>query len=364
MFTGKVMVFRVDSSLNIGTGHVMRCLTLADALKEAGAVCQFIMKDLEGNSADFVKNKGYDCSLITPTENAIENNNNCLLLGESQIQDAKSFLGCLVGISPDWIIVDNYFLDAEWESRVKGKNSRVMVIDDLANRYHECDVLLDQNLGRNDLDYKPWLKKECRKLFGPEYSLLRKEFSHNRTESLNRRVDNKLGKILISMGGIDKENVTSLVLKALSFIDFPSTIQITVVMGTKAPCIEQVRKCAQLLPWQSQVLVGVNDMAQLMSSHDIAIGAAGSTAWERCALGMPAVMVVVADNQKVIAQELESHDAAWVIWHPEEISTRLPVIIKSLTTDPKLLSRYSLTSAKLTDGKGTQRVVKCMEDLI
>src|SRR5690606_35975420 len=189
---------------------------------------------------------------------------------------------------PDWLIVDHYALDARWESQQKDFCGRLAVIDDLASRPHSCDLLLDQNLGRRMQDYSHLVADNCELLIGPDYALLRPEFISARKHSLERREKPVLRNLLISMGGVDKDNVTSHVLEALKPCLLPNDTRISVVMGANAPWAGLVQQQAAMMPWCTEVVFNVDNMAQRMAESDFAIGAAGSTSWERCCLGLPA----------------------------------------------------------------------------
>lgn len=365
MFTGKVIFFRTDASFNIGTGHVMRCLTLAKELSLLGAQCQFISREHEGNIVKYIESSGFNCHLLPPVYSKKDSDavGYALWLGCSQQQDASESQAIIDKYKPDWLIVDHYGLDIDWESRIKASVGKMMVIDDLADRKHQCDLLLDQNLGRSSQDYQTLIPAHCRQLYGPQFALLRPEFFQHREISLARRKTGKCESILITMGGIDKDNITLLILDALKHSNLPPGCHINVVMGAMAPGIAQVEKAAALMPCKTKVLVGVNDMARLMAESDLAIGAAGSTAWERCALGMPTIMVVIAENQYVIAKQLEEKGACLVIWKPEQINETVPALLTGLMTHKDTMLKLAQVCAEMTDGAGVRRVTEAMSNI-
>lgn len=351
------VVFRVDASLQIGTGHVMRCLTLADVLAERGAECHFICRVHQGNLIDLVRSKGYAANAL-PCESSISAIDGRLphadWLGASQQRDAQACFPILQTIQPDWLIVDHYALDSEWELELKPHYRQLMVIDDLADRFHQCDLLLDQTFGRDAGDYRRWVPGNCQLLCGSQYALLRREFAALRAYSVKRRAEPQLRQLLIAMGGVDKNNATGEVLKALRVCPLPADCQITVVMGSTAPWLFEVANQAQSMPWPTHVLVGVNEMAQLMADCDLAIGAAGATSWERCCLGLPAVMLVLADNQRTIAQALYDVGAAQLT-DTRELANQ-PLIASQLI-DHKTLRSMTAAALAVTDGLGAKRVV-------
>jgi UDP-2,4-diacetamido-2,4,6-trideoxy-beta-L-altropyranose hydrolase len=279
-------------------------------------------------------------------------------LGTDWQTDAQQTSEALGNDIVDWLVVDHYALDHRWEQALRPHCQNLMVIDDLADRTHDCDVLLDQNLGRSIQDYGGLLKPHTATYVGPQYALLRPEFAQLRSQSLARRVEPKLKHLLITMGGVDKDNVTCQVLKALTACHLPTDLRITVVMGPHAPCLAGVHQQAAQMPWPTQVLVGVNAMAQLMVDSDLCIGAAGGTSWERCCLGLPTLLLVLADNQLPGAQALEKAGAALVVGNARLV---LQVFEKHMQTDANVqLKSLALAAAAVSDGLGVQRIVDAM----
>lgn len=360
------IAFRVDASLEIGTGHVMRCLTLADALRERGARCIFVCRPHRGHLLALVAQRGHHPLALpelrvdeAPSQDGTAHAH---WLGTDWAADAhetQQALATHLGRKPvDWLVVDHYALDACWEEILALYAKRIMAIDDLADRSHACDVLMDQNLGRSTQDYDGLLKGNPTTLIGPKYALLRPEFAALRAQSLARRQSNpRLSRLLITMGGVDKDNATSQVLAALQSCNLPSNLRITVVMGPHAPWLKQVQEQAGQMPWHTEVLVGVNNIAQIMSSSDLAIGAAGGTAWERCTLGLFTILLVLAKNQLPGALALQEAGAALVMETRQEI-----VGFMALTQTTKFakerLIKLSVAAAAVVDGEGCQRTVK------
>lgn len=371
------VVFRTDASLQIGSGHVMRCLTLADALAAQGVNCQFISRDHPGHLLEAIRQRGYkENSLVAPVNNVkfaiksiVEDSPNLVQepahtawLGSTWQTDAQETAAILSTLQPDWLVVDHYALDQRWESAMQPYCKKIMAIDDLADRAHHCDLLLDQNLGRQPQDYAALVPASCQVLTGPRYALLRPEFAALREYSLNRRANlqnPQIKNLLITMGGVDLPNATGQVLEILKTCPLPDDCRITVVMGTTAPALAQVRQLAEQMPWTTTVLVNVMDMAQHMADSDLAIGAAGGTSWERCSLGLPTLMVVLADNQQTGAQALEAAHAARLIGLVSDIATRLPVAVRELI-DPANLLRMNHAASAIADGYGVQKVLTAM----
>lgn len=365
------VVFRADASLQIGTGHVMRCLTLADALAAKGAECQFICRAHAGNLIGLIRGKGYvvhelpivprtDAVALHPTASANDLAHSHWL-GATQAQDAEACASILAELRPDWLIVDHYALDTRWERALAPHCRKLMVIDDLADRSHACDLLLDQTFGREAADYQQLVPDACQLLCGSAYALLRPEFAAMRPYSLQRRTQPRLRQLLVTMGGVDKDNATGQVLQALRTSPLPADCRITVVMGATAPWLEEIRTNASDLPWPTRVLVGVSDMAQLMADSDLAIGAAGATSWERCCLGLPTVMIVLAENQHKIASNLEKTGAAISISSVQSITTQLQKWLVTLVNDSSQLLHMSRCAAAVVDGMGVDNVIRQME---
>lgn len=360
---GLTVAFRVDASFDIGTGHVMRCLTLADALVAGGARCLFICREHPGNLIGYIRDRGYPAHELPPPETSTETKalGHCSggppharWLGCHWETDAEQTSLILNKHRPDWLVVDHYALDARWERTLQGVFGKIMVVDDLADRPHICDLLLDQNLGRKPDDYSDLVPKYCERLIGPRFALLRPEFAALREYSLQRRQKPELKRLLVTMGGVDQPNATGRVLDALSETNLPGDVEITVVMGASAPWLEEVRRRARRMPFTTEVVVNVNDMARRMADADLAIGAAGSTAWERCCLGLPAIVTVLADNQRVIAKALHTEGAAYMlqthdVWR--ELRSRWGMI-----TAQESLAQLSIKAARLVDGLGCNRV--------
>ncbi|MEO4046302.1 UDP-2,4-diacetamido-2,4,6-trideoxy-beta-L-altropyranose hydrolase [Pseudomonas sp. CAU 1711] len=357
------VVFRADASLQMGSGHLMRCVTLADALKQKGAECHFLCREHPGHLIEVVRGKGHAVHALPCVPNSpIDSDGpaHAAWLGTTQEQDAQACLPILQALQPDWLIVDHYALDIRWERHLRPFCQRLMVIDDLADRAHQCDLLLDQNLGRQATDYAGLVSKECAVLVGPQYALLRPEFAALREYSLERRRQPKLRSLLITMGGVDQPNATGKVLAALKRSALPDDIRLDVVMGAKAPWLEEVKGISRDMPWPTEVLVNVTDMAQRMADCDLAIGAAGSTSWERCCMGVPALMAVLAENQAAIGCALQRAGAAILIGAPDEpgFEERCLVALSELLQIDGRLCAMSQATASITNGAGCAEITE------
>jgi UDP-2,4-diacetamido-2,4,6-trideoxy-beta-L-altropyranose hydrolase len=355
------VTFRTDASIQMGIGHVMRCLTLADALAVKGAQCNFICREHEGNLIQHIQSKGYRVHRLPMGSEADTDLAHSAWLGATQEQDSQACASFLAELQPDWLVVDHYALDARWEAVLAEHCRQVMVIDDLADRQHACHMLLDQTFGRSVADYWPFVPEGCSLLCGSSYALLRPEFAALRPYSLQRRAQPKLKNLLITMGGVDKDNVTAQVLAALRDSPLSADCKITVVMGATAPWLADVQQKAQNMPWPTTVCVGVTDMAQLMADSDLAIGAAGATTWERCCLGLPTIMLVLAKNQLKVAQGLEQAGLAAKVTSGPNADHQISSLLGTLASSPNRLHAMSRSSAHIVDGMGTSLVTAMLE---
>jgi UDP-2,4-diacetamido-2,4,6-trideoxy-beta-L-altropyranose hydrolase len=361
------IVFRTDASIQIGTGHVMRCLTLANALRLKGAECTFICRAHTGHLLDLIHQCGHDAIALaindaqhsdSPKTTPIH----AAWLGSDWTTDASDTQKAIAPQAVDWLVVDHYALDERWEKSMRTYCRRLMVIDDLADRPHDCDLLLDQNLGRTAEDYEQLISPIATALIGTRYALLRPEFFALRQESLARRLKPQLKHLLITMGGVDKDNATDEVLNALRHCTLPQTLRITVVMGQHAPWLTHVQATAQTMPWPTEVRVNVDDMARLMTDSDLVIGAAGGTAWERCSLGLPSLVTALAENQRAGAEALKNRGAALTFQNSHELAVLIENPLIS-AEQPRLLQELSAAAAAITTGNGVSLVLQNLEHL-
>lgn len=341
--------FRTDASPVIGSGHLIRCLALADALKSGGATCHFLMAACPDGLARLVQEQGHQLvRLALPPDS-------------DDLTDAEVVRSVLRAQRPDWLVVDHYQLDLQWESRVADAAGALMAIDDLANRHHDCRLLLDQTPGRDPDDYRYLTPPQCRRLIGLRHALMRTEFSSVRRQQQGVRAPASIARVLITLGGMDSTNVTGSVLEALRGSQLPDTARITVVMGSDAPWRKQVEQQLASLPWRAEILSGVRDMATLMSSCDLAISAAGSTLWELCCIGLPMIAIVTADNQRHGAAALKAAGGCVLIDDSRAIGGTLPSLLNGLLPrEPR--ATLSANAWALVDGDGARRTAAAMQE--
>lgn len=358
--TGPAAAFRADASARIGLGHVMRCLTLADALAAKGWRCSFLMRRLDGRPPDsLITGRGHALHLL-PEPGAGATGD---WLGVTPDRDRQESAAALDTIAPDWVIVDHYGLDAGWERGLAAPGRRILVLDDLADRPHACDLLLDQTFGRAAGDYAGLVADGTRLLLGAGYALLRPEFAALRPEALRaRRQRLEAGlrplRILVAPGGYDAPNVTTRVIEALAQRPAGAPpVAVDIVLGGQALHLPALRaRLAAPLPFPAQLHLDTPDMARLMAAADLAIGAGGTTTWERACLGLPCLLIVLADNQREIAARMQAAGAARVLADPAAPGFEADLIaaIDAVAT-PAALARASAAAARIVDGAGTGR---------
>lgn len=351
-------VFRADASLSIGTGHLTRCLTLGQALASQGASVRFVCRAHPGNQIGAVEAAGFRVDVL-PLSDATDPDGPAhrQWLGGTWSEDAEAVRAVATGA--DWIIVDHYALDARFESAVAAAGARVAVIDDLADRPHDCDLLLDQTFGRSPQDYAENVPASASLLCGSRYALLRPEFAELAPRSITRRTDAAAAStILVTLGGVDVDNVSGVVLDIVESMALGGGYRIQVVMGANAPHLAAVRKQAARMAVPTEVHAGTHAMARLMADADIAIGAAGTTAWERCCLGLPSLMAVLASNQRPTAENLHLAGAAISLGSPDrpEFAQQLAGNLRTLLDDRERRLAMTAAAVTVTDGLGANRV--------
>jgi UDP-2,4-diacetamido-2,4,6-trideoxy-beta-L-altropyranose hydrolase len=357
------IIVRVDASIRIGLGHFMRCLALMDAARARGATTVFVTRDLPVSCREILIAKGHRHAAIetvastsTDIDRRVDAHDHFDWLPVSQQKDAAHTISKIADLSCDWLIVDHYGIDAEWEQALVPYCKKLMAIDDLADRDHFCDLLLDQNLGRQLGAYTPHLLRGCETLIGPDYALLRPEFAVRRAQNLPPRDARRPKHLLVALGGTDNDNVTAAVLRAFLVANLPSDTAIHIVMGAQAPWIEDVQAKARLFAGRAHVHIGIDTMAELIAECDLAIGAAGLSAWERCCLGLPSLLLIMAENQRAGAHALHAAGAAIMLESVDAIPHWVEKLFTKSETSPTLLQMRE-AALRIVDGKGVDRVL-------
>ncbi|KAA6232062.1 UDP-2,4-diacetamido-2,4,6-trideoxy-beta-L-altropyranose hydrolase [Chlorobium phaeovibrioides] len=350
------ILFRVDVTQQIGTGHFMRCLTLADALSQRCAQIRFITRHLPVYLQDMLRDRGYEFRMLeSPANEKIDDLAHSHWLGTTQRSDAEEALQLLSDRTWEWLVVDHYALDARWESILRQRVKNILVIDDIADRQHDCDILLDQNFYADmESRYSGKVPEHCRLLLGPRYALLRDEF-----RQLHKQVKPRSGpakRIFVFFGGVDIDNYTGRAIDALVDLDM-NGLHVDVVVGAQHPYREQIQAaCAE---HRFTCYVQTDRMAELMAAADLAIGAGGSATWERCCLGLPTLTVSLANNQTEIAKGLDLSVACQYVGSQETATVKvLNKAVVELLKDNNRLQAISTQAYSFVDGLGVDRVSK------
>lgn len=355
--------FRVDASIRIGTGHVMRCLTLADALARHGAECRFIHRAHPGHMAEVIQQRDYAVALLPAPQGcevSADEDKYAHWLGVTPEQDAKQTLAAFGGLRSDWLVVDHYALDTAWEGRLRFHVEHVAVIDDLANRPHDADLLLDQNYSTEGAArYNALLPTGTIRLCGPSYALLHPAYCERRCAHAAH--SGQVKRVLVFFGGSDADNLTGRALEALSAPEFAAW-HVDAVVGTNNPHRRELE--VQVARRRGVSLYGPQaHLADLMAAADLAIGAGGATTWERCCLGLPSLVVSIADNQRPACEALAADGLIAYGGNHEQVTVEsLRTSLLELVSEPERLQRMAIAGWQLVDGCGAERVAgKLME---
>jgi len=315
------------------------------------SIC-FICRELPGNLIDYIQTRGYPVCRLPYTGHILDT-----WLGEDyQIEINQTLLALTNADRPDLLIVDHYALDIQWERKMRSFANRIMVIDDLADRSHDCDILLDQNLYRNMRQrYEGLVSDRCLQLLGPQYVLLRPEFFKARRQVRLR--DGRIDKIIVFFGGSDPSNETEKALTALKSVEL-SNLSVDVVVGKINNRKERIRKVCADVP-NFTYHCQVENMADLMGRADLSIGAGGTTTWERCLLGLPAITVTVADNQRDINEYLNELGVVLHIGDYNMVtSDDILEQVFFLKNNPEMLKTLSERALSLMIGCTEQAIIK------
>ncbi|MCG3770536.1 MAG: UDP-2,4-diacetamido-2,4,6-trideoxy-beta-L-altropyranose hydrolase [Nitrosomonadaceae bacterium] len=354
------VVFRVDASSRMGIGHLMRCVTLAEALRERGADACFICRAHPCNLIELLRRQAMPVTVLPAPEQTPEVNSEefATWLGVTQDEDAAQTIEALHGDRPDWLVVDHYGLAAGWELRLRPYTAKLMGIDDLANLRHECDLLLNQNYSdEGENRYRGLVSEKCSLLLGPRYALLRPEYEAcRRTLQPRSRV---VRRVLVFFGGSDPYNMTSLALEVLSAPEFQH-LEVDVVVG--ANNAQRIALEEQVLARPLTNMYGDRPhLTDLMAHADLAIGAGGGTTWERICLGLPSLVVSIADNQRPACEALARAELIQHIGSFRDArSTDLVDALKGWIGKRERLLTCSTQSQLLVDGLGALRLAEVL----
>lgn len=352
------VAFRTDASDAIGTGHFMRCLTLADALARHGHACAFVARDHIGAPLDLCEQHGHALHVLPRTGGSHQGDlPHSSWLGTTQDIDGEHTANA-IGDGWDWVVVDHYALDHRWQDRMRSATRRILVIDDLADRYHACDLLLDQNQQVAPDRYAGLVSPGARVLLGPGFALLRPEFSAIGA-ALSPRKLGPDARVVVYFGGIDPQGATVTALQGIALSSIPG-LAIDVVVGARNPHLAAIRAWVDGRP-KATLHEGQADMPALMARAAVAIGAAGATAWERCCLSLPTILLTIAANQRPGAQALAETGAAFWLGDAETVdAAAVAQALSLLADDPTALQAMAAAGRALCDGNGSKRVLSAM----
>jgi len=345
--------FRTDASFEIGYGHVYRCLALADYLKTIGDSCIFLCKIFDGNLIDLIISHGHEVKKLSKSNDSFEST----WLGSSFKNDAAQVKDVIGNQQVDYLIIDHYGIDYRWEKILKKFVKKIIVIDDLANRSHDCNYLIDQNLGRNKKDYENLTTSNTEFFIGPKYALLRPEFNQFRKESLANRLNPSLKNILINFGGVDVNNYSEKILSYLKKTKLDNIKKVEVVIGKGSRHLNSLQSACISFPYEVNIYSNISNMAEIMSKSDLIIGAAGSSSWERCSLGIPSIILILAPNQEQGALSLEANGCAVLIKNNQNFDDELNAGLHYFSNRTNLLKSVSACK-KITEGLGINKLAK------
>jgi len=354
------VVFRVDATIQMGIGHLMRSLSLAKSLQDHGVQVHFICREHPGNLIGILQREHIPVSILpAPTSITIPTDVDYTnWLGVTQTEDATQTIDAIINGKPDWLVVDHYGIDINWENIVRPHVKKVLVIDDLANRQHNCDVLLDQNFSsEGERRYSDLVPKTCKLLLGPHYALLKPEYAAYRRKL--RKRDGQIRNVLLFFGGSDLQNMTGKALEALSCPELKH-LNVNIVIGTnnihRASIEQQVIKRPKTNIYDPRP-----HLADLIAKADLAIGAGGASTWERMCLGLPTVVITLAENQLPATKALVEAKLIYYAGHFTEVDDcHLKLLIQKLINNPIELADLASRNFLQVDGLGLFRVVEVL----
>ena len=326
-------LFRLDADSQIGTGHLMRCLAIADTLSAQGGRCGFLCKPLSSALLGLLSSHVY-----------------------LSITDDTEALSRLSELKPQWLIVDHYGLDIRFEQAAATQVAQILVLDDLADRHHQATLLLDQGPLRQETEYRPLINADCRLLLGPDYALLRPIY-----RQLRKNHCNEFRRGLIGFGGADPAHACLQTLHTLIDAELIHHYQWTLLAGAANPDYTQLHTLITQQQLPVTLLQHSDEVAQLLATHDFAIGAAGGMTWERCCIGIPTLSIPIADNQQfndaVIAHyQLGERLSLRELAAPARLHAALDALQQEADT-------YRQRGQALLDGLGLERIATLLRTI-
>ncbi len=338
------ILFRCDANNKIGIGHGIRCLALAEALRgNGGRICFVFNDDISAGLLDIFTLKKIRTQKIT-----VESGGK---------KDAKKTREFARQFKADWVIIDGYVFDKDYQNIIKEGGLKLLCIDDMASCKFAADIILNQNPGFLKTDYR--CAKGARLLLGPEYIILRQEFICSGRKAIN--VGPRLERIFLSMGGADKNNLTSKVLKALNLLDFD--VRVAAIVGPANSCGESLKDIQSDLNYQIDFVYNPHNIMSYMIDSDLGIHACGTTSWELAYLGIPSISIIAAENQLSIARSLSDTGYSFNLgWHDRFTGKELARTVQKARS-VLLRKKMSRQGRRLVDGKGVERIMEAMKSV-
>ena len=354
------VAFRVDASQAIGTGHVRRCLALAHALRAVGVECRFVTRDLGVDSVGMIGREAFSAALLPAPDGPAEPDARVVhsaWAGVTLAVDVAQTRTALAEWAPDWVVIDHYAFDSRWHEEIRAAlGCRIAAIDDFADRRLACDLLIDHNHARDHrTKYGEHLPAEVVLLGGPEYALLGPVFA-NAPRYQPRATVQSIG---VFMGGVDRANLSARVLDAIGLAGFEGPVEI--VATSANPHLAALRAAAEARA--STVLsVDLGDLAAFFARHDLQVGAGGGASWERCCIGVPTLLLVVAENQLAVVPDLAAGGIVATPEPPDSLDARaIARAIAELIDDSARRAGLAAKARALVDGRGAMRVAQVMK---
>jgi UDP-2,4-diacetamido-2,4,6-trideoxy-beta-L-altropyranose hydrolase len=342
------IVIRADASAQIGTGHIMRCLSLAQEWQDRGGKAIFVLAN---------KSPALEARLLSEKMIVLY-----LSFEAGSDEDAHQTVDFIRQFAAQWVVVDGYHFGAAYQTVIKDFGTRLLFIDDYGHTDHYfADLVLNQNISANQdlyINREPYTKL----LLGTEYALLRREFWQWR--DWQREVNPIASKILITLGGSDPDNVTLKVIQALDRLN-RNNLEVIVVIGGSNPHYQVLQKEIADSSLAISLQRNVSNMPELMAWADLAIAAGGSTNWELAFMGLPSIVIAIADNQIAIAAELARQGVIINLgWHQDVTIGQISFAVKELIGDRCKRETMSKKGQELVDGNGSRRVVSEMSSML
>lgn len=339
------LIFRADASVSMGTGHVMRCLALAQAWQDAGGCAVFAMVESTPAVLELLRTEGFEVLPVLTRAGTDEDSRQTVALARAQ--------------RAEWVVVDGYHFGGDFQRALKTAGLRVLFLDDNGHAgSYSADLVLNQNVHAAESMYgrrEPYTQV----LLGTSYSLLRREFGA--WKGWRREIPETGRKVLVTFGGSDPGNFTVVVMQSIRQVKIPG-LETVVVIGASNPHYASLEKIQSELGRAVRLERNVSDMAKLMAWADLAVSAAGTTCLEMCLLGLPAIVVAVAENQRAAARELEKRNCVIQLdaqsFRPEGAAE----LIQQLLQEPRTRLSLSQHGRELVDGNGAIRVISAIEE--